>query len=67
MVRAVKGVLLECDQAVKQIIKDLDNQYHFIIEDLDDNHLFIEAAKVDMVQERLEEILEENTYRTADM
>ncbi|XJO77053.1 hypothetical protein BDV3_001692 [Batrachochytrium dendrobatidis] len=58
MVRAVKGVLLECDQAVKQIIKELDSQLHFIIEDLDDTHLFIEAAKVELVQDRLEDILE---------
>ncbi|KAI8925677.1 TFIIH subunit TTDA/Tfb5 [Entophlyctis helioformis] len=60
MVRALKGVLLECDQAVKQIIKDLDVQLNFIIEDLDDTH-------VDLVQERLDEVLEENTYKVNDI
>ncbi|KAL2916163.1 hypothetical protein HK105_204254 [Polyrhizophydium stewartii] len=60
MVRAVKGVMVECDPAVKQIIKDLDTQHHFIIEDLDETHLFIDASKIEMVQERLEEILEED-------
>ncbi|KAI8899151.1 TFIIH subunit TTDA/Tfb5 [Globomyces pollinis-pini] len=58
MVKAIKGVLLECDQAVKTIILDLDTTMKFIFEDLDDTHLFIDAAKVGQVQDRLEEILE---------
>jgi TFIIH basal transcription factor complex TTD-A subunit len=63
MVKAIKGVLLECDQAVKTIIIDLDSKLKFIIADLDETHLFIDSTKVKMVQERLDEILEENTYR----
>ncbi|EGF77737.1 hypothetical protein BATDEDRAFT_91498 [Batrachochytrium dendrobatidis JAM81] len=58
MVRATILYLFTSDQAVKQIIKELDSQLHFIIEDLDDTHLFIEAAKVELVQDRLEDILE---------
>jgi TFIIH basal transcription factor complex TTD-A subunit len=63
MVRAVRGALLTCDQAVKTIIMDLDVKMKFILQDLDDTHLFIDVTKIDIVQERLEEILEENTYR----
>jgi TFIIH basal transcription factor complex TTD-A subunit len=63
MVKAIKGVLLECDQAVKTIILDLDAKLKFIIADLDETHLFIDSTKVEMIQTRLEEILEENTYR----
>jgi TFIIH basal transcription factor complex TTD-A subunit len=63
MVRAIRGALLSCDQAVKTIIMDLDNSMKFIIEDLDDTHLFIDANMIDVVQEKLEEILENNTYR----
>lgn len=61
--RAIRGALLTCDQAVKTIIMDLDSTMKFIIEDLDETHLFIDVSKIDIVQERLEQILEENTYR----
>lgn len=63
MVRAIKGCLLECDQAVKAVILDLDNTIKFIIEDLDDTHLFIQKDKAELVKQKLDEILEENTYR----
>jgi TFIIH basal transcription factor complex TTD-A subunit len=63
MVKAIKGVLLECDPAVKTIVLDLDSKLKFIIADLDETHLFIDSTKVEVVQQRLDEILEENTYR----
>ena len=55
--------MIECDQAVKSIILDLDSKLKFIIEDLDETHLFIDASKLEEVQETLENILEDNTYR----
>lgn len=64
--RAVKGILLECDEAVKQIIKELDNELKFIIHDLDETHLFIDASHIETVKEKLNDKLEENTYRIVD-
>ena len=68
------------DPAVKQIIMDLNSQMRFVIEDLDDTHLFvgdkilsnkcnkcIDATMVETIKERLDDILEENTYRVSDL
>ncbi|KAI8921155.1 TFIIH subunit TTDA/Tfb5 [Powellomyces hirtus] len=69
MVKARKGILLECDPAVKQIVQDLDNKRaeggegRFIFEVLDETHLFIDPSIVVWLQSKLEDILEENTYR----
>ncbi|KAF7723579.1 hypothetical protein EC973_001820 [Apophysomyces ossiformis] len=62
MVKAVKGVLLECDSTVKQIVLNLNKRSHFVIEDLDDTHLFIEASSVQQLQYELDRILDENSY-----
>ncbi|KAL1926331.1 hypothetical protein VTP01DRAFT_5852 [Rhizomucor pusillus] len=62
MVKAIKGVLLECDTTVKQIVLNLNKRSNFVIEDLDDTHLFIEASKVDELQSELDRILDENAY-----
>jgi hypothetical protein len=63
MVKAIRGCIIECDQAVKSIILDLDSKLKFIIEDLDETHVFIDVSKLEEVQEKLENILEDNTYR----
>lgn len=62
MVKAVKGVLLECDTTVKQIVLNLNQKGNFVIEDLDDTHLFIEASWVKELQYELDKILDENAY-----
>ncbi|PHZ15362.1 nucleotide excision repair, TFIIH, subunit [Rhizopus microsporus ATCC 52813] len=62
MVKAVKGVLLECDSTVKQIVLNLNKRGNFVIEDLDDTHLFIEASWVDQLKYELDKILDENSY-----
>ncbi|KAI8393537.1 TFIIH subunit TTDA/Tfb5 [Radiomyces spectabilis] len=62
MVKAVTGVLLECDSTVKQIILNLNKRGNFVIEDLDDTHLFIEASWVKQLQYELDRILDENSY-----
>lgn len=62
MVKAIKGVLLECDTTVKQIVLNLNKRSNFVIEDLDDTHLFIEASKVNELQAELDRILDENAY-----
>ncbi|KAG9294209.1 hypothetical protein G9A89_021568 [Geosiphon pyriformis] len=59
-----KGAVLECDPTVKQVIISLQNEYDkFIIEDLDETHLFVDVSYVAMVKQRLEQLLEENTYK----
>ena len=62
MVKAVKGVLLECDTTVKQIVLNLNKQGNFVIEDLDETHLFVEASCVKNLQYELDRILDENSY-----
>ncbi|KAI8849742.1 TFIIH subunit TTDA/Tfb5 [Chytridium lagenaria] len=66
MVRAITGVLVECDVAVAQILEALNKDLGFIIELLDDTHIFVDARKIDHALQQLEEILEQNTYRAAD-
>ncbi|KAG1445728.1 TFIIH subunit TTDA/Tfb5 [Sporodiniella umbellata] len=62
MVKAVKGVLLECDSTVKQIVLNLNKRGNFVIEDLDETHLFIEASWVEQLKYELDKILDENSY-----
>lgn len=62
MVKAVKGVLLECDSTVKQIVLNLNKRGNFVIEDLDETHLFIESTWVDQLKYELDKILDENSY-----
>ncbi|KAI9319986.1 TFIIH subunit TTDA/Tfb5 [Dichotomocladium elegans] len=62
MVKAVKGVLLECDPTVKQIVLNLNESGNFVIEDLDETHLFVEATCVQELQYELDRILDENSY-----
>lgn len=62
MVKAVKGVLLECDSTVKQIVLNLNKRENFVIEDLDETHLFIESTWVEQLKYELDKILDENSY-----
>lgn len=62
MVKAVKGVLLECDSTVKQIVLNLNKRDNFVIEDLDETHLFIEASWVEKLKYELDQVLDENSY-----
>ncbi|KAI9240459.1 MAG: TFIIH subunit TTDA/Tfb5 [Podila humilis] len=66
MVKAVKGVVIECDTSVKQIILGLNEKSHFIIEDLDDTHIFVDAGCIDQLREDIDQILNENTYKVED-
>lgn len=66
MVKAVTGVLLECDTTVKQIVLNLNKTSNFVIEDLDETHLFIDAKAVTQLQYELDRILDENSYTITD-
>ncbi|KAF9112625.1 General transcription factor IIH subunit 5 [Mortierella sp. AM989] len=66
MVKAVKGVVVECDSSVKMIILGLNEKGQFIIEDLDDTHIFVDASCIDQLRLDIDEILNENTYKVED-
>ncbi|KAI8053745.1 nucleotide excision repair TFIIH subunit [Syncephalis plumigaleata] len=63
MVKAIRGVLIECDSTVKQIILHINETRRFIIEDLDETHVFVDASSVSMLRAELDRILDENTYQ----
>ncbi|TPX34500.1 hypothetical protein SmJEL517_g02869 [Synchytrium microbalum] len=71
-VRALVGVIIECDPAAKQIIKKIHDENplneKFIVSDLDETHLFVKGdmGLLQDVQRKLDQILEQNTYRIAD-
>ncbi|KXX74002.1 RNA polymerase II transcription factor B subunit 5 [Madurella mycetomatis] len=63
MVRAIRGVLIECEPAIKSIIVHLDSANNdIIIEDLDEQHLVVKENMVHVLKQKLEERLRE-TYR----
>ncbi|KAK4138059.1 nucleotide excision repair, TFIIH, subunit [Trichocladium antarcticum] len=63
MVRAIRGVLIECEPAIKSIIVHFDSVNNdIIIEDLDETHLVVKENMVHVLKQKLEERLKE-TYR----
>jgi len=69
MVNVTKGVLVECDPAVKQFLLHLDEKVilgkKFVIEDLDETHVFVSAEIVPILQEKVWEIMDNNSFNTA--
>ncbi|ORX76967.1 general transcription factor IIH subunit 5-like protein [Anaeromyces robustus] len=64
MVKAQKGALIEVsDPTVKSVLLELDEEHHFIIKDLDDTHVFVNSIAVEMIREKLDKIMEDNTYK----
>ncbi|KAI8325937.1 nucleotide excision repair TFIIH subunit [Martensiomyces pterosporus] len=63
MVKAVKGTLIECDQAAREVLLKLNSTDKFIIEDLDSTHLFINSTHLERIREALDELMNENTYK----
>lgn len=66
MVNVHKGVLIECDPAMKQFLLYLDEKMalgkKFILKDLDDTHVFILAEVVQILQERVGELMDQNSF-----
>jgi TFIIH basal transcription factor complex TTD-A subunit len=57
MVKAIKGVLIECDPSIKSIIMNIDSEYNeYILHDLDDTHLLIQENKVQDLKRRLDDV-----------
>ncbi|KAK8114767.1 uncharacterized protein PG998_000686 [Apiospora kogelbergensis] len=60
MVRAVRGVLVECDPAIKSIIVNINSENNeYIIEDLDDSHLVVQENKVQQLKFLLDKRLKD--------
>ncbi|MCJ1469104.1 TFIIH complex subunit tfb5 [Pseudocyphellaria aurata] len=58
MVKAVKGVLVECDPSIKAIILKIDQHKHdYIVEDLDDQTLVIKESQLASLKQRLDKEL----------
>jgi TFIIH basal transcription factor complex TTD-A subunit len=57
MVKAVKGVLVQCDESIMAIIIDIDNRNRnaFIMETLDDETCLVQASKLNELKARLNE------------
>ncbi|XP_073483995.1 general transcription factor IIH subunit 5 [Lithobates pipiens] len=66
MVNVMKGVLVECDPAMKQFLLYLDETnalgVKFIIQDLDDTHVFILPEMVTVLQEKVGELMDQNSF-----
>ncbi|KYO18641.1 general transcription factor IIH subunit 5 [Alligator mississippiensis] len=66
MVNVLKGVLIECDPAMKQFLLYLDESNalgkKFIIQDLDETHVFVLAELVNFLQERVGELMDQNSF-----
>ncbi|RZF44657.1 hypothetical protein LSTR_LSTR000609 [Laodelphax striatellus] len=70
MVNVMKGVLVECDDAMKQFLLHLDETEalgkKFIIQDLDERHLFISADILDVLQAKVDDLMDQISVSLAD-
>lgn len=74
MVRALEGQLLRCsDPAMKQFVLSLDeertkaqNLPSFVMQNLDETHLLVDPASVTLIQKKMEELQESNTFSRDD-
>ncbi|XP_035304054.1 general transcription factor IIH subunit 5-like [Cricetulus griseus] len=66
VVNVLRGVLIECDPAMKQFLLYLDESNalgkKFIIQDIDDTHVFVIAKLVNVLQERVRELMDQNAF-----
>jgi len=67
MVRAIRGVLVECDASIKAIIVKIDSVRHdYIIEELDDGTLVIKENMLKQLKLQLDEMLAKTQVALAD-
>lgn len=66
MVNVMKGVIVECDPAMKQYLLYLDEKNllgsKFILQDLDETHLFITSDVIEQIQNKLDELMDNNSF-----
>ncbi|XP_060533378.1 general transcription factor IIH subunit 5 [Cylas formicarius] len=70
MVNVMKGVLVKCDQAMKQFLLHLDETMKlgrkFIIQDLDEYHLFVSADILDVLQAKIDDLMDQISFPLAE-
>ncbi|KAF2091965.1 nucleotide excision repair, TFIIH, subunit [Saccharata proteae CBS 121410] len=61
MVKASKGILIQCDEAIKAILTKIDREdgNAYIIEDLDEETVFIKPDKLNQLKDRLRSVLKD--------
>jgi len=70
MVNVTKGILVECDPAMKQFLLHLDEKLllgsRFIIQDLDETHIFISADVLEMLQDKIDDLMDKVAVPVVD-
>jgi len=67
MVKATRGVLIQCDPSIKAIISKIDSTHNdFIIEDLDDETVVVKESKLQELKEKLREMLRDTQMEVDD-
>ena len=58
----LRSLLLLSDSSIKQYLLHLDKEHHFVIRDLDETHLLVDSTVMGFLQQKLDELQDENTY-----
>lgn len=70
MVNVMKGVLVKCDEAMKQFLLHLDETLKlgrkFIIQDLDEHHLFISSDIIEVLQAKIDDLMDQISFPLAE-
>ena len=73
MPRAYEGVLIKTDAALRQYILHLDEQQQktgasFVVSsDLDDHHLLVKEEALEMIQQKVEELQNSNSFSRVEL
>lgn len=66
MVHVSKGYLVECDEQMKQFLIHLDETNAigtcFIIQDLDATHLFIASESIEILRNRIDDLIDQISF-----
>uniref|UniRef100_A0A8C4FG14 General transcription and DNA repair factor IIH subunit TFB5 n=1 Tax=Catagonus wagneri TaxID=51154 RepID=A0A8C4FG14_9CETA len=66
MVSVLKGVPIECDPAMRQFLLYMSESSalgkKFILQDIDDTHVFVISELVNVLQERVGELVDQNAF-----
>ncbi|XP_046445507.1 general transcription factor IIH subunit 5-like [Daphnia pulex] len=70
MVNVTKGILVECDAAMKQLLLHLDETHalgnKFIVQDLDETHVFIAPEYLEVLQSRIDDLMDRISFPLAE-
>lgn len=66
----MKGILVKCDPALKQFLLHLDETLKlgrkFIIQDLDEEYVFISEDIMDVLQAKIDDLLDQIAFPIVD-